>query len=62
LEKHTVSIFRAEVAMLGSGRIYTGLEEGKATSALKMEIVCVSETLASTYESTRCQNPEEYHH
>jgi hypothetical protein len=32
-----------------------------ATSALKMEIVCFSETLASTDESTRRQNPEEYH-
>jgi hypothetical protein len=30
LEKHTVSIFRAEVAMLGNGGIYIGLEEGKA--------------------------------
>jgi hypothetical protein len=29
LEKHTISIFRAEVVMLGSGGIYTGLEEGK---------------------------------
>jgi hypothetical protein len=29
-EKHTVSIFRAEVAMLGSTGIYIGLEEGKA--------------------------------
>jgi hypothetical protein len=29
-EKHTVSIFRTEVAMLGSGGIYIGLEEGKA--------------------------------
>jgi hypothetical protein len=28
-EKHTVSIFRAEVAMLGSGWMYIGLEEGK---------------------------------
>jgi hypothetical protein len=27
-EKHTLSIFRAEVAMLGSGGIYIGLEEG----------------------------------
>jgi hypothetical protein len=33
-EKHTVSIFRAEVAMLGSGRIYTELEaEGVGQSA-----------------------------
>jgi hypothetical protein len=30
LEKHTVFIFRAEVVMLESGGIYTGLEEGKA--------------------------------
>jgi hypothetical protein len=28
LEKHTVSIFRADVAILGSGGIYIGLEEG----------------------------------
>jgi hypothetical protein len=28
-EKHTVSIFRAEVARVGSGRIYRGLEIGK---------------------------------
>jgi hypothetical protein len=29
-EKHTVSIVRAEVGMLGSGRIYIGLKEGKS--------------------------------
>jgi hypothetical protein len=28
-EKHTVFSFRAEVTMLGSGGIYTGLEEGR---------------------------------
>jgi hypothetical protein len=28
--KHTFSIFRAEVTMLGSGGIYIGLEEGRA--------------------------------
>jgi hypothetical protein len=33
-----------------------------ATSALKMEIACFSETLASTYESTRRQNLKEHHH
>jgi hypothetical protein len=33
-----------------------------ATSALKMEIVCFSETLASTDQSTRHQNTEEHHH
>jgi hypothetical protein len=53
------------VAMLGSGGIYVGLEEGKAEgvgqSSLKMETVCFPETLASTDESTRCQNPEEHH-
>jgi hypothetical protein len=41
----------AEVAMLRSGGIYTGLKEGmtkgvgqSATSALKMETVCLSKT------------------
>jgi hypothetical protein len=29
--------------------------------ALKMEIVCFSETLVSAYESTQRQNPEEQH-
>jgi hypothetical protein len=29
-EKNTLSIFRAEVVMLGSGGIYIGSEEGKA--------------------------------
>jgi hypothetical protein len=28
---------------------------------LKMETVCFSETLAFTYESTWCQNPEHHH-
>jgi hypothetical protein len=32
-----------------------------ATSAQKMATVCFSETLASTDESTRRQNPEEQH-
>jgi hypothetical protein len=55
-EEHSVSIFRAEVAMLGSGEIYIGLEEGKAkevgppipiiaTTALKIQTICFSETL-----------------
>jgi hypothetical protein len=30
LEKHIVSIFRAEVVKLGSGGVYIGLEEGNA--------------------------------
>jgi hypothetical protein len=33
-----------------------------ANSALKMETVCCSETLASTDQPTRRQNPEEHHH
>jgi hypothetical protein len=28
---------------------------------MKMEAVCPSETLLSTYESTRRHNPEQYH-
>jgi hypothetical protein len=32
------------------------------SSALKMDAVFFSETLASTYESIRRQNPEEHHH
>jgi hypothetical protein len=32
------------------------------TSALKMEAVCFSKTLASTDQSTQCQNPEEHYH
>jgi hypothetical protein len=32
------------------------------TSALKMEILCFSETLESTYESTWRRNPEEQQH
>jgi hypothetical protein len=31
------------------------------SSALKMETVCFSETLASTYESIWHHNPEEHH-
>jgi hypothetical protein len=30
------------------------------TSALKMETACISETLASTYQSTRNHNPERH--
>jgi hypothetical protein len=48
-EEHTVSIFRGEVAMVRS----------IATSVLTRETVCLSETLASTGESTWRRNPEE---
>jgi hypothetical protein len=42
-----------DVALLGFGA---------RASALKMETVCFSETLASTGGSTRRQNPAEHHH
>jgi hypothetical protein len=55
--------------MLGSGGILKrvrgreGLGSGPlltiATLALKMETECFSETLVSTYESTRRQNPKD---
>jgi hypothetical protein len=32
------------------------------TSALKMEVVCSSEMLVSTYKSTWCYNPETYNY
>jgi biopolymer transport protein ExbB/TolQ len=35
---------------------------GETSSALKMETVCFSETLASTDESTWSQNLGEHHH
>jgi hypothetical protein len=33
----------------------------RGSSALKMEALCSSETLASTYKSTWCCNPEDQH-
>jgi hypothetical protein len=33
-----------------------------SSSALKVEIVCFSEILLSTYKSTWRQNPEEHHY
>jgi hypothetical protein len=36
-KKNTVSIFRAEVAMLGSGGIYTELEEGRVEEPIRDE-------------------------
>jgi hypothetical protein len=48
-------------------RIYTELQPRRKTfsqspsSALKMEIVCFSETLVSTYKSTWYHNPEGQH-
>jgi hypothetical protein len=44
-EKHTVSIFRAEVAVVGN----VALGSKKVQVALKMGTVCFSETLVSTY-------------
>jgi hypothetical protein len=49
---HTVSIFSP-----GDGE-----SKFSETSVLKTETVCFSETLASTYESTRSQNPKHHHH
>jgi hypothetical protein len=46
-EKHTVSIFRADILSICSG--------------LKMGTVCFSETMASTDGSKRRQNPDEEH-
>jgi hypothetical protein len=37
------------------------LAPGFRASALKMEIVCFSETLASTNQSTWCLHPREHH-
>jgi hypothetical protein len=77
-EKHTVSTFRAEVTMLGVRGIIYGGRKGNlkeradhdgvrwrmkpGQSALKMETVRFSETLASTSQSTRLPKPEEHHH
>jgi hypothetical protein len=65
-EKH-VSIFWAEVAMLGSGQIYTGVggrdcpfPTPSLPRALKMETASFSETLVSTYECPGRQRAEKY--
>jgi hypothetical protein len=58
-EKRTVSIFRAEVSMLKdfpSCRTKIPLIPSIITSALKMETVRFSETLAFTSQSTRRLN------
>jgi hypothetical protein len=34
---------------------------GRYHEALKMEAICSSKMLVSTYESTQCYNPEEQH-
>jgi hypothetical protein len=73
-EKRTVSIFRDEVTMLGirgpvalSFRLpflpsyIISLIPSNVTSALKMETVRFSETLASTNQSTRRLSPEDHH-
>jgi hypothetical protein len=46
------------VTKLGSGVLIYGF----VTSALKMERVCCSETLVSTCEFTRLQNPKHQNH
>jgi hypothetical protein len=57
-EKHTVSIFRAKMAMLGSGGIYIKLEEEKQFPSSNPVQSLHHPSLASTYESTQRQNPE----
>jgi hypothetical protein len=44
------------------GRYYRCRETQPPSSALKMETVRFSETLVSTYESTRRYNPEQHRH
>jgi hypothetical protein len=36
--------------------------KAKSSSALKMETVLFSKTLASTYKTTMCQNLKQHHH
>jgi hypothetical protein len=61
-EKRNVTIFRAEVTMLGiRGIIYGGRKERSLSLRLqKMEILGFAETSASTNQSTRRPNPEEH--
>jgi hypothetical protein len=49
-DKHTASILRAEVTMLGSGGIYIELEEGKAEGFLQLACSCFSQLLVSFSE------------
>jgi hypothetical protein len=48
-------------AKLGISLLVPILRWAPFYSALKMEAVCSSETLVSTYESTRCCNTEDQH-
>jgi hypothetical protein len=41
--------------------VIVGYDAVSPSSALKKETLCLSETLVSTYRSTRCHNPEEQH-
>jgi hypothetical protein len=45
----------------GGYKVSAGASRVWVWSALKMETVCSSETLVSTYESTRRHNPERRH-
>jgi hypothetical protein len=56
LEKHTVSIFKAEVAMLGSGGIYTGLEEGRAEGVGNNIIIIILLTTVKTKNLTNIKH------
>jgi hypothetical protein len=60
-EKHIVSIFRVEVAKLGSGGIYIGLEEGKA-EGVGQSTTSNAGGKGPCHLPTRRQNPEEHYH
>jgi hypothetical protein len=57
LKSHIVILYGKETVH----RVHL-LESLHINSALKMETVCFSKTLASIDESTWCQDPEEHHH
>jgi hypothetical protein len=70
-EKHTSSIFRAEVTMLGSGTLSQPSFlcpcimppiASIITSALNIEEVCPSKMLVSTYKTKLHQNTKLHHH
>jgi hypothetical protein len=52
-EKHAASIFRAEVAMLGSGGIYVRLEEVKAEGEGQSEMRNEREKILGQWGATK---------
>jgi hypothetical protein len=53
--------FLTPVLVVVSFKIRSLLPPSSPSSAVKMETVCFSDALVSTYESTRRHNPEEVH-